>query len=439
MNRTKSNDNLIEFLAPALEIQAAPPPKGARAITWSLITLLCCAIIWACIGKVDIVAIAQGKLIPRQKVKVIQPLESGVVKGIHIQEGQRVQQGQLLISFDPAIAQANYLQAEESLNNIEQQVERKQRLLARISEAYTYTETMRLTAAQFSLLNSEIIQYQNQQAVIAAQIKQLQSELTGAKAKLTQLDKMLPLLEERTQALDALQSNKLVARATYLELKQQTIQHTEQRHVELANIKSLQEAIVANTQEQTSQTSQLINATQLELNELLQQQRSVKQELNKFQFLVQQSNLYAPTAGTVEKLMLSTLGEVVTPAQQLLTIVPTESDLIVEAKLLNKDIGFAYPQQAAEIKIDSFPFTRYGVIKGTVIDVSTDAAEDERLGLYFPVKVKLNAQTIDIDGRTVPLSAGMSVSTEIKTGQRKIIEFLLSPIIQHIDEGARER
>ncbi|KNC67546.1 HlyD family type I secretion periplasmic adaptor subunit [Pseudoalteromonas ardens] len=434
----KSDAQLYEFLAPALEIQAAPPPKGARAIVWTLLVCLIIAIIWACVGRVDIVAIAQGQLIPKQKVKVIQPLETAVVRGIHVHEGQRVEQGQLLVSFDPAITESNFQRIRLSTQDFSQQIRRKQRLIARLNQVKP-PSTGVLNPAQQALLEAELAEYHSERASLSSQLLRYEAELAGARAKLTQLDKVLPLVEERAQALERLQVNKLVSREEYLEIKQTAIHNREQRHIELATIETLQATIKATRQEQETLKATLIRTAQAELNQLQQELVNAQQELAKSQFLLNQNKLYAPVSGTVEALALSTLGEVVTPAQQLLTIVPAEDELIVEARLLNKDIGFTYQGQIVEVKIDSFPFTRYGIIEGEVLDVSTDAVEDEQLGLYFPVKVAINQQTILVDSRVVPLSAGMSVSAEVKTGQRRIIEFLLSPVVQHLDEGARER
>ena len=127
-----------------------------------------------------------------------------------------------------------------------------------------------------------------------------------------------------------------------------------------------------------------------------------------------------------------------TPAQDLLAVVPLEA-LEVEATILNKDIGFVHPGQPVTVKIESFPYTRYGYLTGKVISVSHDAAQDENLGLVFPARIRLEESTLDIDGVVVSMSAGMTLSAEIKTGKRRVIDFLLSPLRQHGAEALRER
>ena len=440
MSKLIVNTQLIEFLPPVLEVETAPPPKMVRGVLWALVIFFCLAITWAIFGHIDIVAKAQGQLIPLQKVKVIQPLETGSVQTIHVKEGDKVIKGQKLVSLETVLAESNYRQTQQLLTNFAQQRLRRQQLLLLIQNAHTLSGiSPSLTTEHTHLLKAEFIQYQNEQAVYEAKLSQLEAQLAGAKAKLVQLDKILPLLNERVDSLESLQDQKLVARTTYLELKQQFVQQQEQRLIELTNISSINHAIKTNAQEQITHSTEQQKLLQSEISQINEEVLTLQQELEKQQYLTEKNLLLAPVNGIVEALQLSTIGEVVTPAQQLLTVVPDDDELIVSANLLNKDIGFTFVGQAVEVKIDSFPFTRYGSITGEVIEVSTDAVKDEQLGLYFPIKVRLHSQYIDVESRRVPLSAGMSVNVEIKTGNRRIVEFLLSPIIQHLDEGARER
>jgi hemolysin D len=394
MQKHKLDKALVEFLPAALEIQAAPPPTGARSILWALVALLFLAIIWACLGKVDIVAVAQGKISPKQQVKVIQPIAAGLVKAIHVVEGQKVIKGQLLLELEPALNQAESKRLTHQLTSLKQQRQRKQQLLTLIKQGATA-----VTTSDGS--------YQQEGGFADAYL--LQSELSLFNNTLGMLDAEI----NRNQA--------------------------EQQWVEQANIQRLQAATESVKQNKAAQRADFIKTIYIELAELHQQILGLEQELVKSHFLQQQSKLFAPVSGTVEKLVVTTIGGVVSAAQELLTLVPLEDELIADVGLLNKDIGFTYPGQMVEVKIESFPFTRYGIIAGEVIDVSTDAIEHEQLGLIFPVKVALKQQSINVNGRIVPLSAGMTVMAEIKTGKRQIIDFLLSPIKKHANEGARER
>ncbi|WMN99777.1 HlyD family type I secretion periplasmic adaptor subunit [Vibrio parahaemolyticus] len=175
------------------------------------------------------------------------------------------------------------------------------------------------------------------------------------------------------------------------------------------------------------------------LNELQGQYEGLAQELVKANNAIRQQVLLAPVNGTVQQLQVNTLGGVVQPAEELMVIVPEDALLEVEAKLLNKDVGFVIPGQTVEVKIDTFPYTKYGTVPADVVHVSRDAVKDEQFGMVFPVRIRLQKDNIKVEENLVPLQPGMTVVAEIKTGQRRVIEYLLSPLQQYQSEAMRER
>jgi hemolysin D len=166
---------------------------------------------------------------------------------------------------------------------------------------------------------------------------------------------------------------------------------------------------------------------------------STQQELIKAEIRATSRTILAPVDGVVQQLAVHNIGAVVTPAQDLMVIVPQNGALEVEALLENKDIGFVEVGQSTEIKIDTFPFTKYGTIAGQVVDLSNDAVSDEQRGLVYKMRVAMDRSEIDVNGRRVRLSPGMSVSVESKTGTRRLIEYFLSPLLRFADESVRER
>ena len=175
------------------------------------------------------------------------------------------------------------------------------------------------------------------------------------------------------------------------------------------------------------------------LNEAEQKATGFSNELVKSDSRGKLMTLTAPVDGTVQQLAVHTVGGVVTPAQPLMVIVPKDNPIEVEAFVENKDIGFVNPGQAAVVKIETFPFTKYGTIDARVIQVSNDAVSDEKRGLIFPARVNLERATIQVENKTVNLSPGMAVTVEVKTSQRRVIEYFLSPLLQYKDESLRER
>ncbi|ESP94197.1 HlyD family type I secretion periplasmic adaptor subunit [Pseudoalteromonas luteoviolacea] len=443
----KSNKVNFEFLPAALEIQAAPAPRWARSIMWSLVIFLVIAIVWLCWGRIDIVASAQGKLVPQQQVQVIQPIETGAVLAVHIEEGSQVVAGQVLLELDPAITLADKQDLTAQLDHVNAQVDRLRELLLFAQQVSENDEGQISSVTQksvhndtdYNLLLSQIKEFQQSRRAAWSVIGGLEAQLIGAQLSVKKIQTMLPLIEERTQSLKVLENEKLVAREQYLALKQEALDLAGQLPIEQATVRELKSQVNQAKAQYALLLTDFRKQSLIELNDALSRQATLKQQLAKSTFLEEKTRLVAPVSGTVEALSVTTIGQIVTPAQELMRIVPKNDTLIVDAGLLNKDIGFVFNGQVVEVKIESFPFTRYGVIEGKVIDVSMDAIEHDVHGLVFPIKVSIEKQLMLIDGRTVALSSGMAATAEVKTGYRRIIEFLLSPIIQSVDEGARER
>lgn len=173
-----------------------------------------------------------------------------------------------------------------------------------------------------------------------------------------------------------------------------------------------------------------------EINSRIKQLDSEITKTNQQKFY---EKLVSPIDGTVQQLAVNTIGGVVTSAQPLMVIVPKNRELIAEVKLLNKDLGFVYEKQNASVKVDAFNFTKYGLINGEIMSISEEAIEDENLGLFYSTRVKLSENKINIDGKWVNLSPGMTVAVEVRTGQRRLIEYFLSPILRHKQESIKER
>lgn len=449
----------LAFLPAALEIQAAPPPKWSRSLLWGISSLILMVIVWASWAEIDIIATAQGKIVPSGQVKIVQPFETGVVKTIFIKEGQQVSAGDKLIALDSTSnqADADRLQNEWQGNNND---------LARLKVFLTKLNTTNTTSAtDTSSQNQESGKPSNQQAISAAslplnqqllldsswqeyqskldsytsEIVKLNAEKKAININVIRLTKTLPLVTEQVESLESLLTESLVARNQYLELEKQRIEQVETLNLERANVEQISASIIAAQQNLKAYHAEIRRNTLQEINQLSRQNESIKQELTKARRLTELRILTAPVDGVVEELSIATIGGIVTPAQELLKIVPNEQQLEIEAGLLNKDIGFVHTGQVAEIKIDSFPFTKYGVIDGEVIDISADAIEHEQMGLLFPLKAAIDTDKINVDGKWVKLKPGMSVTVEIKTGTRRLMEFLLAPLMRGVSEGARER
>ena len=460
----------LAFLPAALEIQAAPPPKWSRSLLWAISALIVLLILWASWAEIDIIATAQGKIVPSGRVKIIQPLETGVVKTIFVKEGQHVKAGDKLIALDNTASQADAdrlsnewrgqtadlarlqhfivkLEYKKADSGTEQGKQHNQasehNQLTKLAPLVSLSSLPLLELNQRLLLESSWQEYRSKLASFRSEIVKLIAEKKAIKINIRRLSKTLPLVTEQVESLQSLLSESMVSRNQYLELEQERINQEEMLNLEGAKAEQISASILSAEQNILAYRAEIRRNTLQEINQLTRQSESTKQELTKAKRLTALRVLTTPVDGVVEELSIATIGGIVTPAQELLKIVPFSKDggqvLEIEAGLLNKDIGFVHIGQIAEIKIDSFPFTKYGVIDGEITDISADAIEHEQLGLLFPLKASLATDEINVNGKWVKLKPGMSVTVEIKTGTRRLMEFLLAPLMRGVSEGARER
>ena len=441
----KGMNHELAFLPAALEIQERPPSPIGRTIIWTIIALFTAAVVWAFFGQLDIVAVAHGKVIPQGRSKVVQPLETSIVRAIHVENGQRVAKGDLLVELDATEAGADIDQLQSELASTRDQIVRAQALYDAIVSGVLDPEAIAgkvdadSVVLQQQLLISSYDKLVANRAENRSAIERAQSDYTAAEEQVRKLEATLPILSERLTALESLESRNLVARTQYLELKQQHIEAEQdlksQRAAKVsasAQIRELEQRQLGIESEQKSDILQ-------QLKDLETHRRVLAGDLVKAQQASTSRRLIAPVDGVVQQLNVYTVGGVVTPAEQLMVIVPNEQNLLVEAMVLNRDIGFVRESQEAVIKLDAFPYTRYGYIDGEIVTLSDDAVPIKDLGLAYAANVRLDRTAIDVDGKEIGLSPGMAVTIEVKTGRRRVIEYLLSPLLRYKAESARER
>lgn len=449
-------DNELEFLPAALEIQETPPLAVGRYILWGIMLFFTVAIGWASVGEIDIVGIAQGKVVPSGRVKVIQPLEPGVVRHILVTEGEYVRAGQTLIELDTTTTGADRDQLKDQ--QLALKLDRA-RLLGLLDSLHSdqgpmssdkgpvttdrFTDLSDANPAQIRLqknrMRSRLGEYQARLAALEEEGRQRQAEYGAITRRIEQLEATIPLITERVDSLKDLLDKDLVPRVQYLELEQERIRQVKERDIQGENQAGLTAAIAGIEKQRIAHREEFETGLLNEMSELEQRITAFDQELIKADQRIALQKLVSPVSGSVHQLAIHTVGGVVTPAQELMHIVPEENALEVEAWLPNKDIGFVHEGQAAEIKVETFPFTRYGTLFGEVIQVSDDATADEHLGLVYATRVRPAKTAMRIDERLIHLSPGMAVTVEVKMGKRKLIEFVLSPLIRYRDEAMRER
>ncbi len=434
-----------EFLPAALEIMETPASPAARWTAITLAAFFTIAIAWSVIGTIDVVAIAQGRIVPAGGVKQIQPLEIGVVRAIHVKDGQRVAEGDVLVEIDPTESEVDRSQMEQELMTSAIQLAQlhafSQRLNGKIGAEMQVQKGADpiLVRMHQQRLEADFAAHEAQLAAMDAEFSRRIAERQSTLAEIQKLQQTLPLIEERELSLRSLVEKGISPKPNWLEVKTLMIETRQniaiQKHkmheAEAGMEAAEKERNRAIAEEKKEVLAQMLEArNRFDQANLALRKTAVREELR---------TLRAPVAGVVQQLQVHTVGGVVQPAEPVMVIVPDDAPLEISAMVLNKDKGFVRPGQVAEIKVESFPFTKYGTIHGMVRHLSGDAIQDENQGLVYETRVDMLASTIRADGRDVPLTPGMNVTVEVKTGDRQIIEFLISPILRYQDEALRER
>lgn len=437
----KRQQNEHEFLPAALEIQETPPSPMGRLITWIIIIFFVIAVIWALIGKVDIVVTAPGRLITSGHAKIIQPLDSGIVQAIYVTEGQVVSEGDILIELKPDSAIADEQRLENELASLAQDEIRAQTTLEWIKQKNPNVKQLplELGPVQQQLLLSQWHQHRSQINTLKHEQDKYRSEQDSIKQQVKKYESILPILSKRADKTKMLSQKQLMQEDQYLEMEQQRLTVFHDHKASQQRAKEL-EAAINEVGSQIEHVKKAFNSEILsQLQQVSRQYKSLNQEKIKATANRQARTLKAPVSGVVQQLVIHTHGGVVTPAQKLMVIVPSNNQLEVEAMVANQDIGFVREEQSVEVKIDAFPFTKYGVIDGTLDNLSNDAIADEQLGLIYKAQVSMQDFTIQVENKSVNLSPGMTVSVEIKTGKRRLIEYFLAPLLRYKQESIRER
>ncbi len=459
------------FLPADLEILETPPSPVRTALILIICTFVVVALVWSWLGHIEIIAIAQGKIQPTGRVKVIQPLETGKVVDIRVRNGQSVRAGEVLIELDRGEAEADEHAAGAALASSRAEAIRRRAVLdAAISGTFSDIPTVNwppeipanARSREERILMSDLGQLSAAVGSLEAQARQKQVERDRFDETIRAEQQLIAALKERVDMRSSVVASGGGSRSGVLDaaeslLTQQTTLTTQrsQRDIASANLD-----VLARERDKTIKT--FIDDNSQKLAEAERQAEDLAQKLAKARFHSEHMTLTSPIDGDVLASTVTTVGQVLTVGEELMRIVPQGASLEVEGYLPNKDIGFVKPGAKAILKIDSFPFTRYGTVPAEVIRVGHDAIPEPEAqatetngtqgqkpgyftpaqrtqNLVFPLTLSLKTTAIAVDGEAVPLKPGMSVKIEIATGSRRILEYFFSPLVEVASEAIKER
>jgi hemolysin D len=433
------------FLPAAMSLQATPVHPAPRRAAWVLMALFVIAVLWAWFGRLDIVAVAQGRIIVSDRSKLIQPLETAVVRAIHVKDGDRVQEGQLLVELDATAPEADSQRLAQERSAAVSELLRSKALLAALfgGGLPSWPGDADLNRADDALAQAPLrAQWSDIRAHLAkldAEARRRQAEIHTVEQQIAKLQATLPIARQRAADFDALAAQGFVSGHAGQDRTRERIELERDLATQLARRAEAQAALAESEHARSAYRAETQRSLREREAEAELRRRQLSAESDKAALRRRLTRLTAPVSGTVQQLAVHTAGGVATEAQALMVIVPDHAEVTAEVVVENKDVGFVRAGQGVVVKLETFPYTRYGTVAASVQTISADAVADERRGAIFPAIVVLGRDAIDVDGKQVKLAPGMNVTAEIRTGERRVIDYLVSPLRKRVDEGLTER
>jgi hemolysin D len=442
----------LDFSPPLLRLQDAAPHPLGRRVLWVLLGLLAALLIWALIARLDIVAVAEGKLVPQTYLKIVQPADSGIVKAILVREGESVKAGQVLMRLDTQISEAD-------TRMIDADYQRKRLTLRRIESELTGQPFMSQGGDPPALSQEIAAQYRANRSALEAALAEensrrvkAQQDMAAAEQIRQKIELVLPHYTEQDKAYEKLVRDGFAGALMGSDKKRERLEKEQELQTQGYLIESARASLLQSEKRLAQIHSDYRRQLHAERNEIQGQLDKLAQEVAKQTHRQSLLELKASQDGVVKDLATHTVGAVVQPGTILLTLVPANDILRAEVWLSNEDIGFVREGQSVKLKFTAFPFQKYGMVEGALLHVSADAADGSAGGpssqnetsrkdqrLRYKALVELRKMHLDMEGRHFALTAGMQAQAEIWLGDRTVMDYLLSPVKKAWHEAARER
>jgi hemolysin D len=440
----RSSIDDTDYLPAVLEIIERPASPTARITAAVLLAGVALLLGWLILGRVDIVVSASGQLVPADAVQIIQAPEPGLVRELRVREGDFVRKGQELVRLDPTVSGVELAQSEKAVATVALEVAQARAVVAALEggpfEFIVPPEAAHDTAAIYErLARAQLAQIESATREAAAGAAAAKAEIGTASAEAAKLTQTLPMLDEQIAANERLLAKGFVSKLRVLEMRRQ---RTAQVHDRAAALQTLQRARSNAGGAAAGLGSTRARARTEILSQLVKSEAELRlrrDELIKTRRRSALQTLRAPVDGVVGQLGIHTIGGVVDPSKPLMTLVPSSGPLIAEVKLSSRDAGFVSIGKEVQLKLEAFPFSRYGTVPGKIIGISPDTVRDDKLGLVYVVRVALERSAIDRGDVKVPLTSGMTATADIVTGERNLLSFLTSPIQEMTKSAGRER
>jgi len=431
-------DDAYEFKPTMAEIEERPANPLGRIVFWIIVATMVFFATWMCIGKIDVVVSARGMVIPEGDVKILQPLDTGVVSAILCREGDFVKKDQVLMEVDPSITAPELDSKKKSLQYLELE---KMRLNAAIGKGGfspdKKTHDAESIRTQQELYRSSVEGLREQLDAKRAELHKTEEEIKSAAGDRVYNTSLLEIAKDREKRLREVAD--IISKSEYEKAVNDVLTYGNNIEQLTHKLEELAQQKSRILHEIAYITESFRTTTLKEYSDKHKAATEINAEIDKTNFRNEKQKILSPVDGYVSNLYFHTIGGVVTPAQKLMTVVPFDTPLVVRATVLNKDIGFVKDGMPVSIKIDAFDFQKYGIVNGTMRSISKHSTDDEKLGPVYEVFITPLETTLFVEGKRVPITSGMSLTAEIKVGKRRIIEFFIYPLIKYLDEGIKVR
>jgi adhesin transport system membrane fusion protein len=432
----------LKFMSSVSEAMLEQTPKGARVLLWAIFAFVIIAIVWANWATLDEISRGEGEIIPSLQLQRVQNLEGGVVSEILVREGDVVEKGQLLLRIDDTRYASTF---KESYVRQLELIAKAARLRSE-AEQTEFVEPSNFPEQYRSLIEQEKTLFlarkqelSNNKAILEQQITQRRQELREAQAKRTQLQRSYNLLNKELRITQPLVGEGVISEVEFLRLQRQVNDLAGELDGIRLSIPRIESSITETERKLSEAELQFVSLARQELNEASSEAARIKESLEGMQDRITRSEVRAPVKGTIKQLLVNTVEGVVQPGDDIITIVPWEDELLVEAKLLPSDIARVRVGQPAVVKVSAYDFSIYGGVDATVVFVSPSTILDEEQQPHYIVRLKTQSPFIERDGQELPLMTGMTVAVDIITGEKTVMDYLLKPILKAKQNAMTER
>lgn len=414
-------------------------PLKAKAMLYCTVFFLMLLLVWAYFAPIDEVARGEGKVIPASKLQVVQSYDGGIVEAILVEEGQVVEQGDVLLEIDQTRFLSNLMENNTQYNAVAAKVQRLTALLQDLpltfpselsDDAYTIVENeRRLYQSSKNELREVMRGFDNR-------IAQRRQDVAGSEAELAQYKEALELTQHELDVTKPLLASGAVSQMDILRIDRQVVELSGSIQRTLALLASSKAALEEEINSKEESRLRIINKWNQELAESLAKLSGLKESQTSLSDVVAQSSIRSPVKGTVQRLLVNTLGGVVTPGSQVAEIIPYDDQLIVEAKISPKDIAFIRVDQKAILKFSAYDYAIFGGMEAQVEHISADTVTDEKDNTYYIIRL----HTVKaISDTSLDIMPGMTVQVDVITGKRTVLQFILKPLLRVTSSAFQER